>query len=50
MRTIMDNAVHVKVKIVELGYLVLLDQQTNKRIALGHEAEELGNPHDVDLP
>ncbi len=44
----MNDTVHVEVEVVEFGDLVLLDELTDERVALRHEAEELGDTHDGD--
>ena len=41
----MNDTVHVKVKVVKLRNLVLLDELTDERVPLRHEAEELGDTH-----
>ena len=42
-----DDAVHVKVQVVEFGNLVLLDDLAQARVALAQPAIELGYPHSV---
>ena len=43
MRAVVDDAIHVKVEIVELWDLVLLDELGDERVSLAHRAEEFGN-------
>ena len=40
---VVNNAVHIKVEVVELGNAVLSDELRDRRVALGEPSEELGN-------
>lgn len=46
VRAVVDDTVHIKIQIVELGYPVLCDQDRDRRIPLAQPAKEFRNTHD----